>query len=407
MTSNRGPDADFLMGASDPSTVYTMGTGALLQGQLELALKRFSYCEAQYLQAGDLANVARCKVATASVWRNRREYGLATSLLQEAINLYETAGDSRGLAEAYRDLAYVTASEDGLKEEYLLRSIDAARSSTDQRLLASLLDSAVGSSYYALPIDQVREFAAEAVELYRQQDNESGLRAVAERLALQIELHNTLSEDSSRLPPQDDESSNSVAAILPQPLRFVDRLESERSAGLRTQLEPLLALASTFIDQGTIDDPIVEERLVADRNFLQRELYHDPAGAISSAIAVSVANRIMLTILDLLPASQDSELARSLLPETATENSSDPRTAVKSADQLAAAIETNAQDLPKGVSTQRAVAAYLGWVELVSVGGGTAGLLALLGVSGPPAVIVGACIGILSWTFRSASKMDA
>ena len=72
-------------------------------------------------------------------------------------------------------------------------------------------------------------------------------------------------------------------------------------------------------------------------------------------------------------------------------------------------IDVSALDLrqeTQEVSRHYLVAAYLGWIDMVGVGGGIATILTASGVAGKEAVLIGAILGIMSWAFRAKLAPD-
>jgi hypothetical protein len=178
-------------------------------------------------------------------------------------------------------------------------------------------------------------------------------------------------------------------------------------------VEPLLGAISEAIGEGRFDeDPLTLRTLERDQSSLRAELYEN-SESLDTGIILATVYRVLRT---LGPALLDRQ-SLALLPTDAADPL-DPEQALDAAHVLADAA--GAPPEPLGLTTYEWVLIQLGWyphaaaevtkqlagdaAELVSAGSGAAGVLALLGLGGWAATLVGAYIGLLSVAWRNRDE---
>jgi hypothetical protein len=224
---------------------------------------------------------------------------------------------------------------------------------------------------------------------------------------------------------QDHDASEGADDVADPPLssyadkiEFVDRVPAPDAGDLRGSLERLIGLASVELQAGSFEaDPLVEEQVTDDRNYLQRELARDPD--LDTYVVVPIAERLRNRLAAMLP---DDDPAAALAREIGTapeERPQDPETAARRAEVLEEALEASGAELPDGASSWRGwLAARLGWdpdgakqlAKEVAKDGATfttglitgAEVAAILGVAGPATILIGSAVAVLVTVFRRA-----
>jgi hypothetical protein len=193
-------------------------------------------------------------------------------------------------------------------------------------------------------------------------------------------------------------------------------LSSSLDHDVASVLEPLLNAVTDAIEEGRFDDdPLALRMIERDRASLHAELYENPDAA-DTAIILATAYRVLRT---LAPAAEAEVL--DLLPR-ATTDPLDADGALDAVDAFAQAAGESPIVERSGLTTFEWIAVQLGWFpyalgdsvkrarttmatsapEFVGTSSGVAGVLAVLGLSGPAATLVGVYAGLLALAWKNA-----
>ncbi len=202
--------------------------------------------------------------------------------------------------------------------------------------------------------------------------------------------------------PDQDRLSEAVKDLV-----FTEHVRRDEAGDLRGALERLIGHASVVLETVEFDDPLVEEKILRDRNFLRDELAASPD--IDAKVVVPLVARLEAALVQLVPADEPGRALVEDLAGTPAENPEDPAHAGAQAETLAEALEATGDDPPDGEDSWRDwLATRLGWArpttaDVATAGGGLLSGLDVaqrLGIGGAPAIIVGAVVSVLAVVFR-------
>ena len=214
---------------------------------------------------------------------------------------------------------------------------------------------------------------------------------------------------------QTEEATDDPLQTAASDLAFVDWVDHADSGALRGDLERLIGWASIVLETEEFENPLLEEQIQRDRNFLRDELASGPD--LNAAVIVPLAQRMEAALVSTLPADEPGRELVEELAGTPAEDPRDPEYAAEQAGLIADALEATGEDPPDGEKSWRDwLAVRLGWAkrtagnvgpDTAAAGGGFLGgaeVAQLLGLAGgPAAIVIGAVVSVLAVVFRRAT----